>query len=959
MKITFQNSPEQIKDQYKNQQLSSQSAQKAQEAQKGRAYQGAFKIGIGEGDNGMIAGLEGMGSAYGGVDGMAQLQQMAGAVNGKVQQDYMTVMANTLSDEDYGRMIKEGFSPNDMDPGETVTILDRIKAELAKSGTRIAGYNDDLDMETLEAALGSKSLAEAVGKSLAEGGIPLNEELASDIREAWEMTSSLERLSDGELEYMIRDQLSPQIRSLYMAENSGAGEGKHGSAMYYQAGVQGYYAQAGRANVSWDMDEKFREQVDDVIRSAGLEADEEGRNRADWLLKQNLPLTAENLKLHKELTEVSFPIKEEKFGIAVRDAIMMGDRPQNANLAGISEETIYEKANRIAAQYERAEITDRRMLEEVRLHMTSEVNVKLLRSGFAIDTAPMEELVEALKAAERQVAEEYFPKAQDSVEKYHTYRNVNQIMQELPGMPARLLGVVGTDSLDEVYRTGQEMQREYENAREKYETLMTAPRADLGDSIRKAFANVDEILTDLGVEINEESRKAVRVLGYNRMELNLQNIDRVREAQRTVTGVIQKMTPAAVLGMIRDDVNPLEKSFEELEAYFESRPERYEESSEDYARFLYRLERDKAITPTERESYIGIYRMLHQIEKKDGQAVGMILNTGAQLQFGNLLSAARTANFGSLDVSLADGEAYRSLIQGEDAIDRQIEKAYAKMEREAMQEAGRTTNEAAELLEKAGFTLTVNALLASEALLSDPKAPFDILGDRKEKASDTQETADGQEMLGSDEAQELWELMEEEDFPKLYREEISRLDETISRMTFETDSFIDVRQLRMASRQLGIAAGLHDQGMQEFFMPLELEGEMGKLHLTLEQGKEDGAAVSIEVNAFGKMTRAEFQVRNGRITGTLWGEGDDEVMKLSEAADILGTNLQRQSSLRMEEKPLIIDRARVNKGKTSTGSSVKQKREQEKVEEVSSSELFQIAKMWIKAVTQKEVEYEN
>lgn len=934
MKITFQNSPEQIKDQYKNQQLSSQHAQKTQGAQKERLYQGALRIGIGENDQGgMIAGMEAMGSTYGGVDSMESLQQIAGVSNGKVQQDYMTLMSNTMSDEDYGRMLKEGFSPNDMNPGETVTILDKIKAELAKSGTQIAGYNDDLDVETLEMALGSKSLAQAVGKSLSDADIPLQEDLMKEIREAWDMASSLEKPNDGEVAYMLRDHLAPRIEAFYMAENSGAG-------------AHGYYAQTGNAGDAWKMDERFQEQVDEVIRSAGLQPEEEGRDLAEWLFQQNLPITAENLKRYKELTEVSFPIKDETFAVAVRDAVMMGTSPKMANLAGHSEETIYEKANRLASQYERSEMADRRILEEIRLHMTSEVNVKLLRSGFSIDTAPMEELVEALKVAEQQVAEEYFPEVQDSVEKYQTYRTANQIMQELPGMPAKLLGVIGNDSLSEAYHAGQEIRREYENARERYETIMTAPRADLGDSIRKAFANVDDILADLGVEINDENRKAVRVLGYNRMELNLPNIDRVREAQRTVTDVIQKMTPASVLGMIRDGVNPLEKSFEELEAYFENRPESFEESSEDYARFLYRLEQDKAITPQERESYIGIYRMLHQIEKKDGQAVGMILNTGAQLQFGSLLSAARTANFGSIDVSLADGEAYRSLVQGDDAIDRQIEKAYVKMERTALQEANNVSDEAGKLLEKAGFTPTVNALLAAEELLSDPKAPFGEVKDEKEKDR-------------GDEEEDLWEHLDEEDFPEIYRGDLVKWDETISRMAFETESFIDVRQLRMASKQLGIAAGLHDQGAMEYFMPLELEGETGKLHLTLEQGKEEGTAVSIEVYMYGNVTKAEFDVRDGKVTGTLWGEGVDEVMKLSEAADIFGTNLREHTGLRMDEKPVIVDRSKANKGKASMSSPVKQNREQEKMEQVSSTELFRLAKMWISAVTRKEVEYEN
>ena len=52
--------------------------------------------------------------------------------------------------------------------------------------------------------------------------------------------------------------------------------------------------------------------------------------------------------------------------------------------------------------------------------MTAEVNVKLLKSGFSIDTAPMEELIEALKRAEYELAGQYFPRDSMAVENTRT-----------------------------------------------------------------------------------------------------------------------------------------------------------------------------------------------------------------------------------------------------------------------------------------------------------------------------------------------------------------------------------------------------------------------------------------------------------------------------------------------------------------------------------------------------------
>ena len=154
--------------------------------------------------------------------------------------------------------------------------------------------------------------------------------------------------------------------------------------------------------------------------------------------------------------------------------------------------------------------------------------------------------------------------------------------------------------------------------------VIVAPRSDLGDSIRKAFSNVDDILTDMSLEKTSENQRAVRILAYNSMEITPENIEKVKEADRQVSAVVDRLTPKNVLQMIRDGVNPLEKTFDELESYFSQNPESYEEEVEDYSRFLYQLERKKDVTEEERKAYIGIYRMVHQVEREDGAAVGAV-----------------------------------------------------------------------------------------------------------------------------------------------------------------------------------------------------------------------------------------------------------------------------------------------------------------------------------------------
>ena len=159
------------------------------------------------------------------------------------------------------------------------------------------------------------------------------------------------------------------------------------------------------------------------------------------------------------------------------------------------------------------------------------------------------------------------------------------------------------------------------------------------DSIQKAFQNADKVLEDLEMETSEENRRAVRILGYNQMELTRENIQAVKASDMELHRVIDKMTPAAVLQIIRDGKNPLEMTIPEVNDYLDSMQYAKEEETEKYSKFLYKLDRNKAITEDERTAYIGIYRMLRQFEKTDDAAVGAVINMGAELSFKNLLSA--------------------------------------------------------------------------------------------------------------------------------------------------------------------------------------------------------------------------------------------------------------------------------------------------------------------------------
>lgn len=951
MKISFQTQETEKQENIRNQQSKGVQREKVGKQSSGtKAYGAAFFAGREENWLSPMQGKREKGK------GLMELQQEAGNIDAGVRQDYMTVMANTMSETDFAKLEEEGFDFGSMDPQEAVTIVDKIKAELARSGQYIAGYTDNLDMDTLAAALGSDTLARAVSDSFVSADVPATSENITEVKRAWDMASQLEAPTDGATRYMIDNQAEPEIWNFYLAQSSGAEGGTGAAPRYYAEDIQGYYAQSagggtgkgGAANQpEKQQNASMQEQIDKIIVAAGLEL-EEGHEKANWLMKQGLPLTAENLLRLQELQKVVFPVTESTFADAAAAAILEGKSPIHANLT-----------DNINLYKEAAVLADRIQLEEIRLRMTAEVNVKLLKSGFSIDTAPMEELLEVLKQVEHELARSYFPQDASPLEKYDLYRQTSQTVAEIPGLPVQVVGswsvrmeqtqdvsIESSNTLAAFHIEGKALQETYDKAQESYEALMTAPRKDMGDSIRKAFANVDDILEDLGYATSEENRRAIRILGYNRMEMTVENIERVKQTDEQVRSVITQMTPGTTLKMIREGVNPLEMSFEELEKYFASQTRDYEESAESYSRFLYHLEQNKEITPTEREAYIGIYRLLRQLEKSDGAAVGAVVNTGAELQFANLLSAVRSNKFRHMDVKVTDETGLmQELGRSENSISEQIngslaklareivtemssdegtEAQYRRMELEQIRQAAEVEPECFALLTRSGLVTNADNLLAAQALLKDFANPYKKL---KEKEVEWKEN--------------LISTEDESEFVKGYQDNLEELKSTVEQTTLEdTDICVDVKELQLVHKQLTIMTAMSDA--KEYILPMYIGEELGRVHLTLINGALEKGTVTIQVDwAEDSHVEAHLQVSHKKITGFLVGNTEQEVTKLKKAADIFHELMKEDTFKDWEQSELPV---------VSKSVPIHNVTPAEQGGAADTTELYQVARMFLKAI---------
>ena len=618
--------------------------------------------------------------------------EQSGSMDAGERKAQMAVLAETTSPEDYEKMQEDGFSLDDTTSNKIVTVTDKIKAQLAKAGVDISKFGDDLDLEQLAQITGSPELAVQIANSLREADLPLADDNFKQIAETVNMADSLSALDDGAVKYLIDNRLEPTVRNIYFAEHSASAgyiSAEQQDISSFLPQVKNVIASAGLevnddtiATSKWMLENDIPLTKENLtyaqaLRQTGLttgaediaalaaEAVSEGKSAQDavilsgytwmeqakdavdtvenatdedlaYIVEKGLPLTLDSLReAAANRTSGTAASESQASGTVSSSEAQSEDAAQS-----IANESYTPKGQQL--------LTARRQLEEIRLAMTVEANYRLLKQGVSIDTEPLVKLVEQLKDQENAYYKNLLISEGVDVndEQVELFREVDKKVSDMRYVPAYVLGMKDAEvsTINGVHKAGMELKSSFEKASQQYETLMTAPRTDLGDSIQKAFRNVDDILNDLDMELTDENRRAVRILGYNSIEITQDSVFQMKAADEEVQRVFKNMTPAVVTQMIKRGINPLEMDFTSLNQEAENikSEESGREDNRRFSEYLWKMEQNHEISEEERSSYIGIYRLIRQVENTDGAAIGALIQQGSPLTMKNLLTAVRS-----------------------------------------------------------------------------------------------------------------------------------------------------------------------------------------------------------------------------------------------------------------------------------------------------------------------------
>ena len=601
-------------------------------------------------------------------------QIMASASDAKLS---LKALMMKLSGADAVKLDEDGFNLTDATPDDMVNIIEKIKIELAMHSDDYVNYGTAVSKDKIESVTGSAATAASIESRMQGADIAVNDESVAEVKGALEKSSELKPLSDNTKNYMVANGIEPSIAGIYQAQAAT-------SSSISADGVT-----IGRcANVVSDADfEALRPGLEKIIASAGLEINDKTLADARAFIDAQIPVTKENLEYKAQLDAIDIEkiqADSDEMLNKILDNMRLGGKAENTLVTGSPIDDIrtaldtinraeYADAANVVSKGETFTIASLKLemdarsfsieysaasvstgnsevrnqasdvqqaadkaydtLVTARVLMSANASIYLVKNNISILTTPIDELNSMLMEYEQ--ADGMYEEAQIA---YTDVLEARKTLNEIVRNPARVFASM------------------FDKMNETYEAVGTQIRGELGDSLKKAVqGSADDIIKELGLEGTDEDKEAIKVLAANNMDMTRENVETVKSVNAMINNLIKNMKPETVLNMIKDGVNPMNASIEEVNEYLtEANDKASKDNEEKFSKFLYKLDRTNGITKEQRKQFIGIYQMMNIFTRDAGVAAGALIKQGAEVTMNNLMTAYNSRKHYDMDAVIDD-----------------------------------------------------------------------------------------------------------------------------------------------------------------------------------------------------------------------------------------------------------------------------------------------------------------
>lgn len=704
-------------------------------------------------------------------------------------------------------------------------------------------------------------------------------------------------IKEADVLYLIKNNLDFTGENVYKAHYSGNVSKTADSASY----------------------DEVRDQIEKILFQAGYSPDEENLSKARLLFENDIPVTTDNIR---KIIDYSGYVGEDISNITLQTDSDVMDKAQKLydKVDSVEPQLVYEMARQgmeisIAAAYvysrqhrnntftsdngvrDESALTAKRQMEEIRLSMTFEASVRLVKKDINIDTRELSKVVAELRNMEKSFIEGQLATNDIEVneENINLYRDMQEMVDTVKTAPSYILGNisdVGEFTVTSLYESavfvgGQISDTEhYDTIRfdavyRSYEALGTKPRTDMGDSMSRAFSNIGDMLKEMDYPVSGEAERAVKILAYNSIEITAENIDRMIGYDRQINELCESFYPDAVLSMIKDGINPMDIPVDELNQIL--REKKYSKGvtdAENFASYLRDMEKQGLVSEEERKSYIGIYRMVNKLAKSGNREAGYLFANQSRLTVRNLITAMRSMKNAGIDVRIDQNTGLSEEVNFDAIrIDEQIESAFKNADDRVYR-----------FMEQYDIQETMINTYAVNKIINEPAGIFQAASDVYSKLYGK----DDGEKAYSDIIDMADSLTDSDDMQEKYSEINDRLVEAMyDAGELGTIKSVDIAAVKMVAagfKVLGSMAKKHS-----YQLPIETESGIRVLNLTIasEEKKSPGIHINMQTDKFGYI-EGEFTLSEGLLSGSITAAQMEENNVLMGYGETVATNLKER-----------------------------------------------------------------
>ena len=523
--------------------------------------------------------------------------------------------AKALTPEMMKELEEEGVSAVDSEADLVKKSIENIVAGKAARKENLAKQAEKLseEAENIKEMSYSATGDTALAKQLERAGMAVTKENIEKLKDGLDFAKEVvNNINEPAISYMVEADLPETISNLYKAEH---------------VEIYANNSTIVEKEETWT---KIENQAVNLLEGKGVEADKSSLDAAKWLFTKGMEITpasvAKFLSLSELKNEAESPEGIENLTKKLAEGLAEGKEAADV-IVGTANNR---QAGYVVNYFKRTteititEVSQRRNLEEIRLKLTEQSALNMLNKGIKIDVTDLKELVLNLRKEEESYYQSLLDGAKtlesDELLKYTAKSGAES--KDLPEAETSqielLRNVVSirsyaiTQYYESDYKTGaiSAAYREetritlsaYHEAGVAYEKGATEIRADLGDSVRKAFGNIDEVLKKNNLALDDANRRAVKLLAYNKAEVTIEAVTKMKMAAALTENALNELKPATVAGLIKSGINPLDMDMEELLKAAKEVNEKIIPHDEKYSRYLYNMERNGEISETEREA---------------------------------------------------------------------------------------------------------------------------------------------------------------------------------------------------------------------------------------------------------------------------------------------------------------------------------------------------------------------